>query len=123
MLTHVLTIVFNRHRHDILIREHEVNAFQFHHDLVIVAEIGMNIAIDVLLLLENGIVSGNKEQKSDADQPDRPSKSLEEPAHMVVEINSQATVPRVLVKRFQQYVTFLVLELWSFQRIEICTTK
>ena len=96
-LLHVLTIVFDRHRLKILIREHEVDTFQFHHDLFIVVEVGMNIAVDVLLLLENGIVSGNKEQKSDADQPDRPSKSLEEPANMVVEINSQATIPRVQI--------------------------
>lgn len=77
----------------------------------------MNIAIDVLLLLLNGIVSGNEEKESDTNQPDRPSKSLEDPAHMVVEIDLQRTVPRVQVQRFQQYVTFLVLELWSFQRI------
>ena len=59
-LLHVPTIVYNRHRHYILIREHEVNAFQFHHDLVIVTVVGMNIAIDVLLLLENCIVSGKR---------------------------------------------------------------
>ena len=120
---HVLTIVIDRHRFKILIREHEVDAFQFHHDLFIVAEIGMNIVVDILLLLENGIVSGNEEQESNANQPDRPSKSHEEPAHMVVEIDSQTTVPRVQIQRFQQYMTFHVLELWSFQRIEFCTTK
>ena len=77
-LLHVLTIVFDRHRHDFLVREHEVNAFQLHRDLVIVAEVGMNISIDVLLLLEDCIVSGNEKQEPDANQPNRPSYELEE---------------------------------------------
>lgn len=64
-LLHVLTIVFDRHRHDFLVREHEANAFQLHRDLVIVAEVGMNISIDVLLLLEDCIVSGNDYGKVD----------------------------------------------------------
>lgn len=59
-LLHVLTIVIDWHRHDFLVREHEVDALQFHHDLGIVAEVGMNITVDVLLISQNGIVSAMK---------------------------------------------------------------
>ena len=68
-LLHVLTIVIDWHRHDFLVREHKVDAFKFHHDLGIVAEVGMNISVDVLLFPQNGIVSGNEEQKSYSHNP------------------------------------------------------
>lgn len=67
---HVLPVLFDKHRFDFLIREHKVNTFKFHHDLGIVAVVHMNIAVDVLLLLKDGIVSGNEEQKTEANQPD-----------------------------------------------------
>ena len=38
---------------DLLVREHEVDTFKSHHYLVIVAEVGMNITVDVLLLLKD----------------------------------------------------------------------
>ena len=67
---HVLTILFDWHNHDFLVREHEADAFKFHCNLGIVTEIRMNIAIDVLLLAKDSIVSGNEEKKSEANQPD-----------------------------------------------------
>jgi len=69
-LIHVLPVLFDRHRLEILVREHEVDAFNFHHDLGIVTEVCLNIAVDALLLLKNGIISGDEEQKSEANQPD-----------------------------------------------------
>lgn len=68
-LLHVLAVLSDRHRLDFLAREHEVYTFKFHHDLDIVAVERMNIAVDALLLLKDGIVSGDKEQKSEANQP------------------------------------------------------
>ena len=67
---HVLTILFDWHNHDFLVREHEVNTFEFHCNLAIVTEILMYIAIDVLLSPKDGIVPGNEEQKPKANQPD-----------------------------------------------------
>ena len=103
-LLHVLTLVIDWHRHDFLVREHKVDALQFHHDLGIVAEVGMNIAVDVLLLSQNGIVSGNEEQKSDADQPDRPCHELEKASYILTGIEALDTIPRVQIQRAQQYV-------------------
>ena len=60
-LLHILPILFDRHRHDFLVREHDVDTFKLHRDLGIVAEVRVNIAVDVLLLLKNGIVPGNEE--------------------------------------------------------------
>ena len=51
----------------------------------------MNIAIDILLLLENGIISGNEEQKSDAYKPDWPCNQLEEASNMLAGIGSYLT--------------------------------
>ena len=60
-LLHILPIIRNRDGIDILVGEHKVNAFQFHTHFGIVTKVGMDIAVDVLLLLEDGIVSGNEE--------------------------------------------------------------
>ena len=118
-LFHTLTIVLDWHRHDFLVREHQVDAFKFHHDLGIVAEVGMNIAIDVLLLPQNGIVSGNEKQKPYANQPNRPCYELEEPSYMSAGIEAFDTIPRVQIQRVKQYVSVLILELWLLVRIEI----
>ena len=66
----MLPILFDRYRLALLVREHQVNTFKFHHNLDIVTEVRMNIAVDALLLLKNGIISGDEEQKSEANQPD-----------------------------------------------------
>ncbi|MCQ2095656.1 MAG: hypothetical protein MJY59_02810 [Bacteroidaceae bacterium] len=118
-LFHALTIVIDWHRHDFLVREHKVDAIQFHHDLGIVTEVGMNISVDALLISQNSIVSGNEEQKSDADQPDRPCHELEETSYMPAGIEALDAIPRVQIQRVQQYVFVLILELWLLVRIEI----
>ena len=105
-LLHVLAELVDRHWHDFLVGEHEVYAFQFHRDLFIVAEVGMNIAIDVLLLLKDGIVPGYEEQKSDTNQPDRPSNCLEEPSYMLVKIDTQTTFVKqsvLYIKQLERY--------------------
>jgi hypothetical protein len=48
----------------------------------------MNIAVDVLLLLKDGIVSGDEKQKSVDIQPDRPCNSLEEPSYMLAGVEA-----------------------------------
>ena len=118
-LLHVLTIVIDWHRHDFLVREHKVDAFKFHHDLGIVAEVGMNIAVDVLLLFEDDIVSGNEKQKSYANQPDRPCYELEKSSYMPAGIEAFDAIPRVQIQRVKQYVSVLILELRLLVRIEI----
>ena len=57
----------------------------------------MNIAVDVLLLLKDGIVSGDEEDESEADQPDRQCNSLEEPSHMVAGVEALEAIPRVQI--------------------------
>ena len=57
----------------------------------------MNIAVDVLLLLKDGIVSGDEEQKSEANQPDGPSNSLEEPSYMLAGVEALEAIPRVQI--------------------------
>ena len=79
----------------------------------------MNIAVDVLLLLKNGIVSGDEEQKSEANQPDGPSNSLEEPSYMLAGIEALEAIPRVQIERVQQYMSALILEFWLFVWKEI----
>ena len=69
-LFHVLPVIFDKHRLEILVREHHVDTFKFHRNLGIVAVVRMNIAVDVLLFLEDGIVSGDEEQKTEANQPE-----------------------------------------------------
>jgi len=58
----------------------------------------MNIAVDALLLLKDGIVSGDEEQKSEANQPDRPCNSLEEPSYMLAGVESFEAIPRVQIE-------------------------
>ena len=55
----------------------------------------MNIAIDVLLFLKDCIVSDDEEQKSEANQPDRPSNNLEEPSYMLTGVEALEAIPRV----------------------------
>ena len=69
-LIHVLPVLFDRHRLEILVREHEIDTFKLHHNLGFIAVVRMNIAVDVLLLLKDGIVSGDEEQQSETNQPD-----------------------------------------------------
>ena len=57
----------------------------------------MNIAVDVLLLLKDGIVSGDEEDESEADQPDRQCNSLEEPSHMFAGVEALEAIPRVQI--------------------------
>ena len=61
-LLHVLSIVFDRHWLYVLIREHEIDTFKLHSHLGIIAEVGMDIAVDVHLLLKDCVISGNEEQ-------------------------------------------------------------
>jgi len=83
----------------------------------------MNIAVDVLLLLKNGIVSGDEEQKSEANQPDRPCNCLEEPSHMLAGVEALEAIPRVQIQRVQQYMSALILELRLFIWKEIRPAK
>ena len=118
-LFHTLTIVLDWHRHDFLVREHKVDALQFHHDLGIVAEVVMNIAIDALLLSQNGIVSGNEKQKPYSNNPYRPCHELEKASYMLAGIEALDAIPRVQIQRVKQYVSILILELRLLVRIEI----
>lgn len=77
----------------------------------------------VLLLLENGIVSGNKEQKSDANQPDRPSKRLEEASNMLTGIAALEVIPRVQIQRVQQNMPIVIFELRLLIRTEVDSAK
>ena len=69
-LLHILPVLFDWHRHNFLIREHEIDTFKFHHDFGFIAVVRMKISVDALLLLKDGIVSGNEEDESEANQPD-----------------------------------------------------
>ena len=71
-LLHVLPVLFDMYRLGLLVWKHKIDTFKFHHDFSIVAEIRMNVAVDVLLLLKYGIVSGDEEQESETNQPDWP---------------------------------------------------
>ena len=57
----------------------------------------MNIVVDVLLLLKDGIVSGDEKQKSEANQPDSPCNSLEEPSYMLAGVEALEAIPRVQI--------------------------
>ena len=83
----------------------------------------MNIAIDVLLLLKDGIVSCDEEQKSKANQPDRPCNSLEAPPYMLAGVEALEAIPRVQIERVQQYVSARILEFWLFVWNEIDSAK
>ena len=94
---HILPVLFDRDRLDLLVWEHEVNTFQLHRDLGIVAEVRMDIAVDAMLLLKNGIVSGDEEQESETNQPDWPCNSLEEPSYMFAGVEALEAIPRVQI--------------------------
>ena len=96
-----------------MIREHQVDTFQFHHYLDIIAEIRMNIAVDVLLLLKDGIVPGDEKQEAKANQPDRPCNSPEEPSYMLAGVEALEAIPRLssvlMINTFPQIPHLLLI--------------
>ena len=60
----------------------------------------MNIAVDVLLLVKDGIIPGDEEQKAKANQPDRPCNNLEESSYMFAGVKALEAIPRVQIDIF-----------------------
>lgn len=78
-----------------MVGKHEVNAFQLHHDFGIFAEVGMDVTVDVLLLMEGSIVSGKEKQQTYGYQPDRPCDGFQESAYMYARIEAFEAISRV----------------------------